>query len=45
MLKSLDIKNLTAFGEASLTFSPHLNVIIGENGSGKSHVLKAMYAV
>src|SRR5215475_12942058 len=45
MLKSLDIKNLTVFVEANLRFSPQLNVIVGENGSGKSHMLKVAYAV
>src|SRR5574341_1223449 len=28
-----------------LRFSPQLNVIVGENGSGKSHLLKVAYAV
>lgn len=45
MLKSLAIRNLTVFAEANLQFSPQLNVIIGENGFGKSHLLKAAYAV
>jgi energy-coupling factor transporter ATP-binding protein EcfA2 len=45
MLKSLNIKNLTVFAEASLEFSPQLNVIVGENGVGKSHLLKVPYAV
>ena len=45
MLKSLAIRNLTVFAEANLQFSPQLNVIIGENGVGKSHLLKAAYAI
>ncbi|MEI7673725.1 MAG: AAA family ATPase [Deltaproteobacteria bacterium] len=45
MLKSIAIKNLTVFSEASLHFSPQLNVVVGENGVGKSHLLKALYAV
>jgi energy-coupling factor transporter ATP-binding protein EcfA2 len=45
MLKSLDIKNLTVFATANLQFSPQLNVFVGENGSGKSHLLKVAYAV
>jgi AAA domain, putative AbiEii toxin, Type IV TA system len=45
MLKSLDIKNLTVFAEAKLEFSPQLNVIVGENAVGKSHLLKVPYAV
>lgn len=45
MLKSLDIKNLTVFATANLRFSPQLNIFVGENGSGKSHLLKVAYAV
>ncbi|MBF0291349.1 MAG: AAA family ATPase [Nitrospinae bacterium] len=45
MLKSVDIKDLTVFPHASLQFSPQLNVISGENGSGKSHLLKVAYSV
>jgi predicted ATPase len=43
MLKSLHIENLTAFAKADLEFGKNLNVIIGENGTGKSHLLKAAY--
>jgi predicted ATPase len=45
MLKFLDIRNLTVFVKANLRFSSQLNVIVGENGSGKSHLLKVAYAV
>jgi len=45
MLKRYKIKNLTAFQAADLRFSPNLNVIIGENGTGKSHLLKTIYSV
>jgi len=45
MLKSLHIENLTVFPKADLEFGKNLNVIIGENGAGKSHILKAAYAV
>lgn len=45
MLKKMTIKNLTVFPEADFQFSPQLNVIIGENGCGKSHILKTAYAV
>lgn len=43
MLKSLHVQNLTVFPKADLTFGKNLNIIIGENGSGKSHILKAAY--
>ncbi|WP_457573179.1 AAA family ATPase [Desulfolithobacter sp.] len=45
MLQSMRIKNLTAFPEANLQFSPYLNVFAGENGTGKSHLLKAAYCL
>jgi energy-coupling factor transporter ATP-binding protein EcfA2 len=40
MLKSLEIKNFTVFEEANLEFSEGLNVLIGENGTGKTQLLK-----
>jgi energy-coupling factor transporter ATP-binding protein EcfA2 len=45
MLKSLYVENLTVFGKARIEFSSQLNVIVGENGVGKSHLLKVPYAV
>jgi len=45
MLKSLKLKNFTVFPDATFEFGKHLNVIIGENGLGKTHVLKAIYSV
>lgn len=45
MLKHLNIRNFTVFAEADFEFSPGLNVIVGTNGTGKSHVLKLGYAV
>src|SRR5271156_2678539 len=44
MLRSLSIENLTVFPKANLEFGRNLNVIIGENGTGKTHVLKVAYA-
>ncbi len=45
MLKSLDIKNFTVFADAYIEFSKGLNVIIGDNATGKSHLLKLGYSV
>lgn len=42
--KSLRLENFTAFREAEFEFVPGINVIIGENGTGKTHVLKVLYA-
>ena len=43
MINSLHIENLTVFQEAELKFGKNLNIVIGENGTGKSHILKAAY--
>ncbi len=45
MLKSADFTNLTSVPNGKWEFSPGLNVIVGENGLGKSHVLKSIYSV
>lgn len=45
MLKRMTLKNLTVFSEADLEFGQNLNVIIGENGAGKTHLLKMIYSV
>jgi predicted ATP-dependent endonuclease of OLD family len=44
VINNLSIKNLTVFLEANLQFSTHLNVIVGENGTGKTHLLKIAYS-
>jgi energy-coupling factor transporter ATP-binding protein EcfA2 len=45
MLKRLFIKNFTVFAEADFEFGPGLNVVVGTNGTGKSHVLKLGYVI
>ncbi len=45
MINSLNIKNFTEFSEAHFDFSDGLNVIIGDNSTGKSHLLKLAYAI
>lgn len=44
MIKRLLIRNFTAFKQLRLNCSPGINVFIGRNSTGKSHVLKLMYA-
>jgi ABC-type hemin transport system ATPase subunit len=44
-LMKLEIRNFTVFEKADFWFAPGINVFIGENGTGKSHVLKALYAM
>jgi len=45
MLKRLHLKNFTVFADANFEFVQGLNVIVGTNGTGKSHVLKVGYSV
>ncbi len=44
-IQSLSLTNFTVFQKIDLNFSPGLNVIIGENATGKSHLLKLLYAL
>ena len=45
MLTRLELKDLTVFPRAEFDFAAGLNVIVGENGAGKSHVLKVAYSI
>lgn len=45
MIKNLKLNNFTVFTDLAIEFSPKINVIIGENGMGKTHLLKAAYAL
>lgn len=44
MLKSMTLKNFTVFRKQKFSFGSNLNVLIGENGLGKTHILKAAYS-
>lgn len=43
MLKQLQLTNFTNFKQSEFEFSKGLNLIIGENGLGKTHLLKLGY--
>ena len=45
MIKSLYLKNFTVFDDIRIELSNKINVIIGVNGTGKTHTLKALYAM
>lgn len=45
VLKSLKLKDFTVFKSVDLKFAKGLNVVVGENGTGKTHLLKLPYAV
>lgn len=43
MLKRLRLQQVTVFKDAVFDFGPGLNVLIGDNGTGKTHALKLGY--
>lgn len=47
MINQLILKNFTSFNQKGITvdFSSKINVIIGENGTGKTHLLKSAYSL
>lgn len=45
MISSLQLKNFVAFTDLAIDFSPGINIIIGENGTGKTQLLKAILAL
>ena len=44
MIDKIKLSNFTLFNEALVDLSPKINVIIGCNGTGKTHLLKSAYA-
>lgn len=44
MLQRLILKDFTAFDELDMEFSPGVNLFIGDNGTGKTHILKVLYS-
>ena len=45
MITQLQLKNFAAFSDLSIDFGSKINIIIGENGCGKTQLLKAAYAL
>lgn len=45
MITHLHLKNFIAFTDLSIDFSPGINIVIGENGTGKTQLLKAILAL
>jgi predicted ATP-dependent endonuclease of OLD family len=44
-IQGLELENFTCFAKVKMEFSSGINVLIGENGTGKTHVLKVLYAL
>jgi ABC-type transport system involved in cytochrome c biogenesis ATPase subunit len=45
MIRAMVVENFTVFEKANLSFAAGLNIIVGENATGKSHLLKLVYAL
>jgi len=45
MISNLLLKNFAAFNDLAIKFSPGINIIVGENGTGKTQLLKAILAL
>ena len=43
-IQQLQLENFTCFSKATFDFSSGINVFIGENGTGKTHILKVLYS-
>ena len=43
-IQSIGLKNFTVFEDIRLDVSSDINIFVGENGTGKTHLLKALYA-
>ena len=42
-LEKIDIQHFRNYTEASVSFSPHLNIFLGRNAQGKTNILEAIY--
>ncbi len=44
-ISQLELENFTCFTKATFEFSSGINIFIGENGTGKTHILKLLHGV
>lgn len=44
-MQKIFLNNFTAFQENEISFSKGINIICGENGVGKTHLMKAIYSI
>lgn len=45
MITNLELEKFSTFDKLNIDFSPSINIIIGENGTGKTQLLKAAYSL
>lgn len=44
-IENIELKNFTTFKNCKIDFSNGINIFIGENATGKTHLLKAIYCL
>lgn len=44
-IENIELKNFTTFRNCKIDFSNGINIFIGENATGKTHLLKAIYCL
>ena len=44
IIKKIKLENFTVFENHQIDFCPGINVVIGENGTGKTHIMKVLYS-
>lgn len=42
-IEKVSLFNFKNYGETEISFGPHINVLVGKNGSGKTNLLDAIY--
>ena len=43
-IEKLKLSNFTVFSKLEVDFSEGINIFIGENGTGKTHIMKVLYS-
>lgn len=43
-IEEINVKNFTVFESLKIVFNKGINIFVGENGTGKTHLMKMMYA-
>lgn len=43
-IKRLELENITVFDKMDIEFTNGVNIFIGENGTGKTHIMKLLYS-
>jgi predicted ATP-dependent endonuclease of OLD family len=43
-IERIGLKNFTVFKDVNIKFSEGINVFVGENGMGKTHIMKVLYS-